>query len=90
MSEQEIKKVNDNFLKQRSTARSKEHIGVPPPLSNRSVKSIKPSYPEPKYPTKVIEPQKDNNLLIGYPASEWIIGVVVGAILLIGFIWLLS
>ncbi|MDF5793797.1 hypothetical protein P4W00_18240 [Acinetobacter baumannii] len=58
LSEQEIKKVNDNFLKQKSTARSKEHIGVPPPLSNRPVKSIKPSYPESKYPTKVIEPQK--------------------------------
>ncbi|WP_220385644.1 hypothetical protein, partial [Klebsiella pneumoniae] len=29
LSEQEIKKVNDNFLNQRSIARSKEHIGIP-------------------------------------------------------------
>ncbi|KCY90405.1 hypothetical protein J831_4248, partial [Acinetobacter baumannii 25691_8] len=42
LSEQEIKKVNDNFLKQRSTARSKEHIGIPPPLSNKPVKAVKP------------------------------------------------
>ncbi|EOW6714650.1 hypothetical protein ACOZ09_003763 [Acinetobacter baumannii] len=40
LSEQEIKKVNDNFLKQRSTARSKEHIGIPPPLSNKPVKAV--------------------------------------------------
>ncbi|WP_250222267.1 hypothetical protein [Acinetobacter baumannii] len=90
LSEQEIKKVNDNFLKQRSTARSKEHIGIPPPLSNKPVKAVKPSYPEPKYPTKVIEPQNDNNLILGYPASEWIIGLMVGVALLIGLIWLLS
>ncbi|KCY88305.1 hypothetical protein J831_4523 [Acinetobacter baumannii 25691_8] len=44
LSEQEIKKVNDNFLKQRSTARSKEHIGIPPPLSNKPVKAVKPTH----------------------------------------------
>ncbi|WP_064193349.1 hypothetical protein, partial [Acinetobacter baumannii] len=90
LSEQEIKKVNDNFLNQRSIARSKEHIGIPPPLSNKSVKTVKPSHPEPKYPTKVIDSKKDNNLILGYPASEWIIGLMVGVALLIGLIWLLS
>ncbi|RSR91125.1 hypothetical protein EA677_18290, partial [Acinetobacter baumannii] len=90
LSEQEIKKVNDNFLKQRSIARSKEHIGIPPPPSNKSVKTVKPSHPEPKYPTKVIDSKKDNNLILSYPASEWIIGLMVGVALLIGVIWLLS
>lgn len=90
LSEQEIKKVNDNFLKQRSIARSKEHIGIPPPPSNKSVKTVKPSHPEPKYPTKVIDSKKDNNLILSYPTSEWIIGLMVGVALLIGLIWLLS
>ncbi|HAV3707902.1 hypothetical protein ACFZ8N_10345 [Acinetobacter baumannii] len=95
LSEQEIKRVNDNFLKQRSAARKKEHIGIPPPLSNSPIKSIMHSkanisYPEPKYPTKVAEPQTDSDSFLGYPISEWIIGVIVGVVLLIGFIWLLS
>jgi tRNA(Glu) U13 pseudouridine synthase TruD len=87
--EKNLNEINKKFSKE-STVKSKKYQGVI--YIEPKTKGEEKKYPEPKHlKTGTINYQtKDNGKLLGYPLSDWIIGGVVGFLILVVFIWLVS
>jgi hypothetical protein len=84
LDQEKAQSINSNFFKIR------EH--------KKAIASTKPVeieikiHPEPKYinTSNIETTQKSPDTFLGHPTSEWILGVIIGGVILMIFIWLLS
>lgn len=84
MDQKKINSINSNFFEKRE--QQKVITG------NKTVDTKKESHPEPKYvdTASIKVNQETPNTFLGYPNSDWILSITIGAIVLIVFIWLMN
>ena len=76
--------INSNFFEKREQQKVI--------TSNKTVDTKKESHPEPKYvdTASIKVNQETPNTFLGYPNSDWILNITIGAIVLAVFIWLIG
>lgn len=89
MPETNSDEINKKFFEERE-AKNKKYQGVI--YVEPKTKDLEKKYPEPSYlKTDTINYQaKDDSNVLGYPLSDWIVGGIVGFLILVAFIWLVS
>lgn len=86
--QEKVRSINDNFFEKREQNKISAQLTQSKEVSPVTVKK----YPEPRYvkTSSIKIEQNKPSTLVGYPITDWILGVLVSGAILIVFIWLMG